>query len=228
MMRSFFFRALLLLLAAGSFVIEASSQSGVPAYGTIRDLRTGKGLKAVIRYSSMPTGGISGRFDDSTFSFTVFGTAKYQITALADGYHPRTIILDPNDQGGGVSGIQRDILLTPKGGTIRLNHLVFEQGKSAIQPASFAELDELVLLMKENSDMRIRLEGHTDNVGSAAANLKLSQDRVDAVRAYLVSHGVSKKRIETRAFGGTKPLRNELTPEARVQNRRVEIRILKE
>jgi outer membrane protein OmpA-like peptidoglycan-associated protein len=195
------------------------------AQGTIRDVRTNKALKATIRYSSIPTGSITGNFNDSTFSFPIFGTAKYQITAEADGYSPRTVILDPKDLNDSLR-IKRDIRLTPSGETIRLNRLIFQQGKSQIDPESFQELDEIAQMLKENEQMVIQLEGHTDNIGNAKGNLKLSQGRVEAVKKYLIKTGVSKNRVKTKAFGGTKPLGNEMTPEDRALNRRVEMRIL--
>jgi OOP family OmpA-OmpF porin len=216
---------ILVLLTA---FLPAFSQTGeMVAQGKVTDSRTGKGVKASIRYSSIPTGSIFGRFNDSTFSFPIFGTAKYQITAGAEGYNPRTVIVDPKEADGS-KNILRDITLTPKGQTMVLSHLIFAQGKAAIDPKSYSELDELAQMMKENSSMEIQLEGHTDNVGSPKANLELSQDRVDAVKKYLVEKGIAKKRIMTKAFGGSQPLRNEMTPEARGANRRVEMRILKD
>jgi OmpA-OmpF porin, OOP family len=195
------------------------------AQGKIVDARTNKAIKASIRYSSIPTGSITGRFNDSTFSFPIFGTARYQITAEARGYNPRTVIVDPKDIDNS-NRISRDIRLTPSGETIRLDHLIFPQGKSTIDPASFQELDEVAQMLKENEKMIVQLEGHTDNVGSPSSNMKLSQSRVEAVKKYLVKKGVSKNRVKTKAFGGTQPLRNEMTPEERALNRRVEMRIL--
>lgn len=197
------------------------------AQGKVSDARTGKGIRASIKYSSIPTGSIFGRFNDSTFSFSIFGTAKYQITAEAKGYNPKTVIVDPKDVNA-EKKVLRDILLTPKGQTIILDHLIFSQGKAVIDPKSFEELDEVVQMMKENSKIEIQLEGHTDNVGGGKANLDLSQKRVDAVKKYLVEKGISKGRIQTKAFGGTQPLKSEQTPEARALNRRVEMRILKD
>ncbi len=204
-----------------------SQEEEILAEGKISDSRTGRGIKAAIRYSSIPTGGISGRFNDSTFSFPIFGTAKYQITAEAKDYNPRTVIVDPKDINE-QKKVMRDISLTPSGLTMRLTHLIFAQGKSTIDPKSFAELDEVSQMMKENTKIVIQLEGHTDNQGSSKANLALSQDRVDAVKRYLVSKNIAKDRIKTKAFGGTQPLANELTQEARSMNRRVELRILKD
>ena len=203
------------------------AQEEILAQGKITDSRTSKGIKANVRYSSIPTGSIFGRFSDSTFSFPIFGTAKYQITAEAKGYNARTVIVDPKDIGPDKK-VLRDISLTPSGETMRLDNLIFPQGKSVIDPKSFDELDEVAQMMKENSKMVIQLEGHTDNQGSAKANMELSESRVEAVKKYLVSKGIAKDRIKTKALGGSQPLSNEMTQAARAMNRRVEMRILKD
>jgi outer membrane protein OmpA-like peptidoglycan-associated protein len=203
------------------------AQEEILAEGKVTDSRTSKGIKANVRYSSIPTGSIFGRFSDSTFSFPIFGTAKYQITAEAKGYNPRTVIVDPKDIGPNKK-LQRDIILTPSGETMRLDNLIFPQGKAVIDPKSFDELDEVAQMMKENSKMMIQLEGHTDNQGSAKANMELSESRVEAVKKYLVSKGIAKDRIKTKALGGSQPLANEMTQEARAKNRRVEMRVLKD
>ncbi len=215
-----------LLFFAGTATFSFA-QDEILAQGKITDSRTSKGIKANVRYSSIPTGSIFGRFSDSTFSFPIFGTAKYQITAEAKGYNPRTVIVDPKDIGAN-NKVMRDIILTPSGETMRLNNLIFPQGKAVIDPKSFAELDEVAQMMKENSKMVIQLEGHTDNQGSSKANLKLSEDRVEAVKKYLASKGIAKDRIKTKALGGSQPLSNEMTQQARAMNRRVEMRILRD
>jgi OmpA-OmpF porin, OOP family len=223
-MKRFFFSVFFVSTVVSGF---AQSSDEILAQGKISDSRTGKGITASIRYSSIPTGSIFGRFNDSTFSFPIFGTAKYQITAEAQGYNPKTVIVDPKEVNA-EKRLTRDIRLTPKGQTIILDHLIFAQGKAVIDPKSYSELDEVVQMMKENEKIEIRLEGHTDNVGSPKANLSLSQKRVDAVKKYLVEKGISKGRVETKAFGGSQPLKNEQTPEAKALNRRVEMRILKD
>ena len=210
----------LLLITHGGFA------QTITVKGNVKDAIKGKLLKSKITYHSYPTGGISGSFNDSTFSFLIFGSAKYQITAESEGYIPHTVIVDPKESVNNV--IARDIALTSKGETIILNHLIFEQGKAVINPKSFPELDELVAMMKDSPKVEIQLEGHTDNVGNAEANMKLSQSRVDAVKKYITSKGISKSRVQTKAFGGSKPISKENTEEARAKNRRVEMRVLKD
>lgn len=191
------------------------------------DAITKKGIKAKIFYKSYPTGSLTGRFNDSTFSFPIFGSSKYQITADAEGYISGTALVDPKDIDLN-NNVVRDIVLTKKGETIVLDHLIFEQGKAIINPKSFPGLDEVVVMMKDNSKLEIQLEGHTDNQGNPKKNMELSQERVDNVKKYIVSKGVAKDRVKTKAFGGTKPILNANTPEARALNRRVEMRILKD
>jgi OmpA-OmpF porin, OOP family len=213
---------LVLFFACCSF----SHAQQILASGKIIDSRTNKGIRAQILYSSMPTGSLSGKFNDSTFTFEIFGTARYKVTASAAGYMAKTVIIDPKDISDG--SISQVITLTPKGETVVLNHLIFDQGKSSIQESSFAQLEEVVRMMKDNTRMIIQLEGHTDNQGDSKANMELSEDRVEAVKKYLVKQGIPKDRIKTKAFGGSQPLRNEMTQDDRAKNRRVEMRILKE
>jgi OOP family OmpA-OmpF porin len=203
-----------------------SQTSEISAEGKIISAISGKGVKARINYKSIPTGSISGRFNDSTFSFLIFGSAKYLILAEAPGFLPASAIVDPKDIDTHHKVI-RDIVLTPEGQTVRLNSLNFDQGKAAINPKSFPGLDEIVAMMKENTNMVIQLEGHTDSAGDAGANKKISEERVEVVKKYLVAKGIPKDRVKTKAFGGTQPLSGDRSPKAQSLNRRVEMRILK-
>ena len=114
------------------------------------------------------------------------------------------------------------------GSVLSLHNLNFEQGKSKITQDSFEELNNLVEMLKESTTMVIQLEGHTDFRGSPTANLKLSEDRVNSVKDYLVSNSIDANRVLTKAFGGAQPLTQDNTAEARAKNRRVEVRIVSE
>jgi outer membrane protein OmpA-like peptidoglycan-associated protein len=208
-----------------AFVAHAQT-SDISAEGKVTNMVSGKGVKAKIFYKSLPTGSITGRFNDSTFSFLIFGTAKYLILAEAPGFLPASAIVDPKDIDANHKVI-RDIQLTPEGQTVRLNTLNFDQGKAIINPKSYPGLDEIVAMMKENGNMVIQLEGHTDSSGDAAANKKISEERVEVVKKYLTSKGIPKDRVKTKAFGGTQPLSPDRSAKAQSLNRRVEMRILK-
>ena len=112
------------------------------------------------------------------------------------------------------------------GQVLLLKNLIFELGKAKINPDSYGELDLVVGMMNNNKTMVIQLEGHTDYQGDAKQNLKLSEQRVEAVKDYLVSKRIHKNRIKTKAFGGTMPISNDDTPQGHSLNRRVEVRIL--
>lgn len=217
-----------LLFFLFTIVTGAGAQDAeIIAEGRVIDGITHKGVKARIFYKSIPTGSITGRFNDSTFSFPIFGSSKYQIAATAEGYMEGTAIVDPATMDANRRVI-RDIVLTRKGESIILDHLIFAQGKGTISKESFPSLDEVVAMLQDHPSMEIQLEGHTDNVGNAKMNMDLSADRVENVKKYLVSKGINKNRVKTKAFGGTKPIRNSNDAEARALNRRVEMRILKE
>jgi outer membrane protein OmpA-like peptidoglycan-associated protein len=124
--------------------------------------------------------------------------------------------------------LRKDIQLVKirEGQLMKLENLNFEQGDFKILEESYEELELLVNLLRQNESMVIQLEGHTDYRGNRKLNFTLSENRVNAVRDFLVARGISKKRIKTKAFGGSHPLSYEDDEEARKVNRRVEVRIL--
>ena len=102
--------------------------------------------------------------------------------------------------------------------------ILFATGKADLQPESRPVLKEIAETLKQHADLKILIEGHTDNVGAPAANLSLSEARAAAVKAALVSQfGADGNRITTKGFGDTKPAVPNTTPEGRAQNRRVEL-----
>lgn len=96
---------------------------------------------------------------------------------------------------------------------------------TTITTRSYAALDQIVALMNENPGLRIRVEGHTDNVGNADANEDLSSAQAKAVMDYLISKGISEDRISKEGFGGTQPIADNSTAAGRAKNRRIEIRV---
>jgi outer membrane protein OmpA-like peptidoglycan-associated protein len=102
--------------------------------------------------------------------------------------------------------------------------ILFETGKANLQPESRPVLKEIASTLKKYGDLKILIEGHTDNVGAAASNLTLSDQRAAAVKAALVSDfGIDGGRITTKGFGDTKPAAPNTSATGRAQNRRVEI-----
>ncbi len=105
---------------------------------------------------------------------------------------------------------------------IVLDGLLFDSGRATIQSESFPRLDRVVEYMMHRPSVRIRVAGHTDNVGNPRRNQTLSQARAQAVRDYLVSHGIDGGRIEAVGYGDQRPIATNDTEEGRAQNRRIE------
>jgi len=98
----------------------------------------------------------------------------------------------------------------------------FDVDKATIRPEGMGTLNMIVGVMKDNPELKFEIDGHTDNSGTAAHNLELSQQRADAVRTQLVSMGIDGSRLTTKAFGDTKPISDNNTPEGKANNRRIE------
>lgn len=227
---------LILIVPVLFFVFHVHAQSAdsiVYAEGKILNAETKALVNAKITYQSLPYGNRVGIITDNTFSFPLFDGERYSITVEAPGFAPAKYMLDPIEANSN-KRLKKDIELTTQAPTkahevgqlMRLNNLIFQVGKAKISADSNDELDLIVNMMKENKSMVIQLEGHTDYQGDPQDNLRLSQQRVEAVKEYLTDKKVNKARIKTKAFGGTQPLSRDNTPEAHRLNRRVELRIL--
>lgn len=105
----------------------------------------------------------------------------------------------------------------------------FKLGSAELLPDSFGLLDEVAGVMRDNSQIeRVQIEGHTDSTGSAKINKKLSKERAESVRAYLMKKGIEDKRMVAVGFGPDKPIADNTTPDGQEANRRVEFNIVKQ
>ncbi len=99
----------------------------------------------------------------------------------------------------------------------------FETGSDVVKPESYAVLDEILKSAIVAEGLKVGVSGHTDDVGSAAANQKLSEARALAVKQYLIKKGLPENRIESQGYGATKPIGDNKSDAGRAQNRRVQI-----
>ena len=106
------------------------------------------------------------------------------------------------------------------------DNLEFETGKDIIKSESYASLNELAALMKKKGAWKLKVSGHTDNVGQPAKNLELSKKRANAVKKYIAAQGITEGRFLVKWYGHTQPVASNKTPEGRQKNRRVEMLII--
>ena len=104
--------------------------------------------------------------------------------------------------------------------------IAFEPGNATLTPAGMRVLDELMPLLRQLAGRRFEVVGHTDDRGTRAANLQLSAARAEAVKAYLVNKGMAPADIQTAGAGPDQPVADNLSPEGRARNRRIEFRVL--
>jgi outer membrane protein OmpA-like peptidoglycan-associated protein/tetratricopeptide (TPR) repeat protein len=123
---------------------------------------------------------------------------------------------------------QIDIPLQPieANATIILKNVFFDTKQTQLKPESLTELDNVVLLLVENPNLKIQIGGHTDNVGKPLDNAKLSLGRAVSVVNYLLSKGIKKERLTFKGFGETKPVADNKTETGKAQNRRTELSVV--
>jgi outer membrane protein OmpA-like peptidoglycan-associated protein len=109
--------------------------------------------------------------------------------------------------------------------SVVLNNIFFDVNKFDLKPESQVELDKLVQLLNDNPTLKVEISGHTDNVGTPADNLILSNNRAKSVVNYLVSKGIAADRLSYKGYGETKPVADNKTEEGRAMNRRTEMKV---
>ena len=200
--------------------------------GSVLEAETNKPVKSDIAADIKSSNATfaTASFDPETGEYRLILPLKeiYRITASGDGYFPVAEDIDLSTETN-FRTIRKNIYLQPikAGQQIRLSNTMFSQSSAEVIPSSFAELDKIAETMKAYPAMEILLEGHTDNQGEVQKNVKLSADRVEQVKKYLLSKGIDAQRIQTKAWGPARPIASNLTEQTRQKNRRVEFTILK-
>lgn len=201
--------------------------------GRVFNSKTKEPIPAEILYEILPGGENAGNANSNPqtgeYKIVLPLNNKYAILAEAKGF----LSVDENIDLTGKTEyeeITKDLYLVPleAGARVRLNNIFFERTKYSLLPESFPELNRLIKTLKDNPNMEIKLEGHTEVFGKTKDQKDLGYNRVKAVKTYLVNEGnIDPKRIKLKSYGGTRPLTLDTTDAARALNRRVEINILK-
>ncbi|WMN10869.1 OmpA family protein [Marivirga salinae] len=226
--------------------MTASSQSVLPFQNNNTNNKTREKIKVKFNVVDGFTGNplkpqllIKGvnEMSKSSYSEIVMGTTSsyqtklnkdsvYTIDISVEGYldDKQTIKTDTIEDN---STIRLELLSLKEGTTIQLKSVLFKRGTSDIKDGSFEELDRVYTMLKKNPSIEIELSGHTDNTGSAKLNIELSQKRSDRIKEYLVEKGINSKRLQSKGYGGARPIASNKSEATRKLNRRVEFTIIK-
>ena len=217
------------------FQIDINDEIGVDEKslvlkGNIIDAETRKPLEANIELINTSTNehlfrfksdGITGEYlallnDDATYALYVekqgylFESRSFQIKNILNLR---------------VKEIDFELQPIKKDATVILNNIYFDFNSYELRPDSQAEIEKIVHFLDKNPQLKLEIQGHTDNVGQDSYNKQLSMNRAEAVYNGLISSGISSERITFKGFGSLQPIANNSSEEGRQKNRRIEVRI---
>ena len=197
-------------------VTNAKDNKPVSSWVMVEDIETGEMI------ASNKSNSATGRY------LAVLPSGRnYSVSANKEGYFFYSAKYEV-PRGSKYQELTLNIPLQPleKGAKVILNNIFFETGKATLTPESKVELDRAVDLLRMNPGMKIEISGHTDNVGSLASNMTLSQARAVSVVNFLVGGGIASARLLPKGYGPNVPIASNDTPEGRQSNRRTEFLIL--
>jgi outer membrane protein OmpA-like peptidoglycan-associated protein len=205
---------------------KVKPQTLVQLTGKVSDASSKIALNAkVVVRSTVSSDTMSVDYDPYLGDFSFMWPAKkpFQVEFRSKGYVTKKETFDFSKETNFVD-ITRNISLVPiqVNKQFNLPTLNFAQSKSDLQKESYESLDGIVSILQDNLSYHILIEGHTDLQGDWNENLQLSVDRAVKVKEYLVSKGITSSRIQTKGWGGTKPVSSSTLEDKRRLNRRVE------
>lgn len=163
--------------------------------------------------------------DESTGIYQVeLMPGTYMMKATLEGYADWVYLVTVEEAKTTIM----NIYMLKKGGRVSLKNVNFKSGSADLTKESFSILDDAVIVLTANSQVKIEIQGFTDDKGKADANLSLSKERAESVKDYLVMKGIDESRILTKGFGETMNIADNETEEHRAKNRRIEFIILEQ
>lgn len=226
--------AIALMLNALEKLKSNETLNFVSVYGQLTNLRN-INISGYIIFEDILTGTQVGKckIGSNGYYYIILPSGKrYSYYIDASGFYPLSRIADFTSSAQGL--ILNDNItlvsleeMTEQQVSIRINNIFFDFNETILKPESFFELDRLYNVLNTNSEIKVEISGHTDNVGSDEYNFKLSQSRANAVKDYLVKKGINSNRIISKGYGKINPVATNDTEEGKQLNRRVEFKILK-
>ena len=195
--------------------------------GYVTDAKTGKGLPCSVELASDSSKQtvMKVQTDETGFYFITLPVgSNYTFTVNRKDYLLYSDVF-PLHTKLPDSTYQKNIPLQPiqLNASVTLKNIQFALNSYQLEPVSTIELDKVLQLLTDNPTVRLQINGHTDNIGTPAANLVLSANRAKAVAGYLIGKGIAAKRLSSKGFGETKPVAGNNTEEGKAKNRRTEI-----
>lgn len=194
--------------------------------GIVKDSLTNQPTSSVIKIKDFETNEsillVESKEATGEYIFSVPLGKKYLIEYTKEKYPPVRIEFDFTETEMYGEIIQN----VSMNKSIVVENINFASGSAELQPESFSELDKVIEFLLEQPTVMVEVQAHTDDVGSPASNLTLSEKRAESVVKYIVSKGVEKERVIAKGYGLTQPLVPNDSPENRAKNRRVEMKVL--
>lgn len=209
-----------------SFVVpmEAQPEATAELKGSLKN-SSGRPMVGIVSVIDLDKGvEVSPKFlrEDGTFDFRLINNRNYLLIIQGDEFFRIEEIFFLKE------AMEFSKIVEPIDNKIAFGSLEFENGKADILPVMHTDLDKLADFMIDHPVLRLKISGHTDSAGKEEANLKLSQARADAIKAYLVdAFKIDDSRIVALGYGSANPITQEITDEHKQLNRRVEFEILK-
>lgn len=207
---------------------DARPQAVTYMKGLVTDKNTRIPLNARFELIDLESGKtiVSSFSDAATGEFLVCipTNRNYALNVSKDGYLFSSENFSLKGTNSNKEPFRKNVELVPieKDAPVVLKNVFFATASSALESASFVELDKLVAFLDKNPKISIQISGHTDNVGGKEYNQKLSESRAKSVFDYLTSKKINAARLSYKGFGDTKPIKPNDTEEGRAENRRTE------
>jgi OmpA-OmpF porin, OOP family len=207
--------------------ITPAPASVVWVEGKIANVKNNEAIEASIAFTPLNVEGqdmIDGDAANGFYKIQI-KPGTYRVKATATGF---MTLEEEVHVDVGTQAVIKNFELSPLdiGAVFRLNNVLFTRGTTELLESSYPELDQVTEVLKANPQIKIELSGHTDNQGSARLNLRLSQERVESVKQYLIQKGIDPGRITGKGYGGSRPIASNNSEATRMLNRRVEFTIL--
>jgi outer membrane protein OmpA-like peptidoglycan-associated protein/tetratricopeptide (TPR) repeat protein len=198
--------------------------------GKVFDKKTNAGLPSAVELTDLKTGNLISKLqtnEDGNYLVTLPVGKEYAFNVNRKGYlfYSDNFLLAKNTSDSDFI-VNIPLQSIEKGATIVLKNVFFETGKFELKKESKSELDKLVKLLNENPNLKIQIDGHTDNVGQEKDNLILSTNRAKTVVGYLLTKGINTLRLTYKGFGSAAPLAENKTEIGKALNRRTALSVI--